>query len=161
LEGRVRIRLVGSALLATFLVCKGATASEVPKAVQEELDHLRTSCRENGSDISDALRALRWEDLDGDGRPDAIIEAEKARCSEGYSPYCGTAGCMLVILKALPNGGHRTLFSDQVWSFEILGEGKRRRMRFQLHGGFCGRAGAEGCTKEVRITGRPFALRQR
>jgi len=157
----MRSRLVRSALVATVFLSDGASASDVPKAVQEELDYFRASCRENGSDISDPLRALRWEDLDGDGRPDAIIEAEKARCAEGYSPYCGTAGCMLVILKALPNGGHRTLFSDQVWSFEILGEGKRRRMRFQLHGGFCGRAGAEGSTKEVRITGRPFALRQR
>ena len=157
----MKTRLVRSALVATMVLADGASALEVSKAVQEELDHFRASCRENGSDISDPLRALRWEDLDGDGRPDAIIETEKARCAEGYSPYCGTAGCMLVLLKALPNGRHRTLFSDQVWSFEILGEGKRKRMRLQLHGGFCGRAGAEGCTKEVRITGRPFAFRQR
>ena len=156
----MRMRLVGSAVLATFLLCDGAPALDIPKAVQEELDHFRMTCRENGSDISDPLRALRWEDLDGDGHLDAIIEAEKARCTEGYSPYCGTAGCMLILLKALPNGRYRTLFSDQVWSFEILGDGKRKRMRFQLHGGFCGRAGAEGCTKEVPITGRPFALRQ-
>ena len=64
----MRTRLVRWALLATILLCDGASALNVPKAVQEELDELRASCRETGSDISDPLQAVRWEDLDGDGR---------------------------------------------------------------------------------------------
>ena len=36
-----------------------------------------------------------------------------------------------------------------------------RRIRFDLHGGYCGLSGPSECAKTRRITAKPFAFRQK
>jgi hypothetical protein len=72
----MRAALVLLTLLTSIAVAHavGALDSDIPIAIQAELDDFRASCRENGEDISDLSKALRWEDLDGDGRRDPMLD---------------------------------------------------------------------------------------
>ena len=68
--------------------------------------------------------------------------------------------CDFRIVVALKNGGHRTVFSDLVRAYDILrGKGDAKRIRFWLHGGYCGRGGVPSCPRTHRISETPFAFK--
>jgi hypothetical protein len=61
---------------------------------------------------------------------------------------------------ARPDRALVRVFEGRVRRYRI-GRGPRAHtIRFDLHGGFCGRAGAEACSKTRRITARPFAFKE-
>ncbi|HEX8666508.1 MAG TPA: hypothetical protein VF744_21030 [Beijerinckiaceae bacterium] len=136
-----------------------AAAETLPKEIQDELEAYRASCREIESDLADAEKAIRRIDLDGDGRPDFVVHMDESRCASGHTPYCTTGGCALTFYLATPKGVAR-IFDGVAWSYEVLGEGKRRSIRLRMHGGYCGLGGAEECFRTHRITGRSFDFKQ-
>jgi hypothetical protein len=154
-------------LLAAFLAflplpaSQACFAEDFRDALSKELQPYRADCKNAGGELSgDVDKAITRIDLDGDGRPDAIVDMTQLPCTTDYTPYCGTGGCPLLIFRSLANGTYRRLFDGQVLSYEIEGKGKRKTIAFRLHGSFCGRKGPELCIKRVTITGRPFAFKQ-
>ena len=93
----------------------------------------------------------------GDGRDDYIVSLRNVRCHGREFVYCGTGGCEFKIIVALKDGGHRTVFSDLVRGYDILPGKGGKRIRFWLHGGYCGRGGVPSCPKTHRISTKPFA----
>src|SRR3546814_18355685 len=99
-----------------------APAKAWPHEVQAAYDDLKTECRASGGKfIADRAAFATETELTNDGKSDWVLEYAATRCSNaGYSPWCGTAGCMISILGSSP-GGLRAILGDNVrgWSGEI------------------------------------------
>jgi hypothetical protein len=104
--------------------------------------------------------AIRSLDLTGNGRADFILDMTHVRCERLGSIFCGTGGCELSIVVALPGGKFREVFRQQVIRYEIEPGGSMRTIRFDLHGTFCGKTGPEPCSKRQLITGERFGFRE-
>jgi hypothetical protein len=156
--------LVAAALAAMIGAAPGEEAAFDPKAypadVQAALQSAHKTCTdEEGGRVTFAANTVRKLDLTGDGRADYIVDLRDTRCEEREWVYCGTGGCELVILVALPSGRYRTVFSDVIHRYAVLPGHGARRIRFELHGGYCGLSGPSDCTKTRRITAKPFAFK--
>lgn len=138
-----------------------AAAQDYPKGVQEALDRHNRQCLKEGGGTGATFgsKIVRKLDLDGDGREDYILDLDGTTCDGFESLFCGTGGCVVEILIAQRDGSYRSIFSDTVHRYEIRPGRGTRSIRFELHGGFCGKSGPDECTKTRRITGKPFRLR--
>ena len=133
-------------------------ATDYPIDIRKALSYGPDECKRQGG-ARKAIFApdtVRRIDLNGDGVDDYIISYRNTECPGRLAVYCGTAGCGLEIHVTLPNGRQRMVFSDRVWSYEILpGEGART-LRFGMHRSYCGPKLVEECLKEHKITTKPF-----
>jgi hypothetical protein len=136
-------------------------ATDYPIEIRKALSYGPEECRrQGGGKVTFAPDTVRKIDLTGDGVDDYIISFGRTQCAGLLAVYCGTAGCTHDIYVTRTNGKQRMVFSDRVRTYEILpGEGART-IRFDMHGSYCGRAGAEACFKEHRISDRPFEFRE-
>jgi hypothetical protein len=124
-----------------------ATAQE-PAGATLALDAARKECRQaHGRELVVGPEAIRSIDLTGDGRTDYIVDFDYTRCELEESSLCGTGGCELVIVVALPNGKFREVFRQHVVKYEIEPGDGARTIRFHLHGGRCGKFGPEPCSR--------------
>jgi hypothetical protein len=153
--------LVGTAAVAREVKPDMPGAGDYPPEVRQSLRYAQDECkRQGGSKATLAPDTVRKIDLTGDGREDYIVDFRDTQCEGAAAVYCGTGGCSMDILVTLPNGKIRTVFSDRVRAYDVLpGEGARK-IRFELHGSFCGRSGNPSCEKEHMISARPFAFKE-
>lgn len=150
--------------IAAALVVGGAAAepAKYPREVQSVLDAARAECRgagegETKGDIRLGRRIVRKLDLTGDGRADYIVSFEDTTCTEFESYFCGTGGCELTILVAKRDGTLVNVYSGRVQKYDML---PGQKIRFWMHGSYCGKAGAYACAKTRKITETPFKIEQ-
>ena len=138
-----------------------AAAQSYPKEVEAVLDAARAECKDaddgKATFHKDTVRKI---ELSGDKRDDYVINLHEASCSTFESIYCGTGGCNVTILVAKPNGSYVTVFDGRLHRYTILNKSGPRRVKFDLHGGFCGKSGPYPCAKTRTITGKPFEFKQ-
>jgi hypothetical protein len=128
-----------------------------PSEVSKVLQAARDECAEEGGErVTFAPDTVRTIDLTGDRRDDYIVRLRDTRCHGREYAFCGTGGCDFTIIVALKEGGHRTVFSDRVRAYDILRGKGAKRIRFWLHGSYCGGGGVPSCPKTHRITEKPF-----
>lgn len=155
------LRALGPLLAVVAAVAAAsAAAAPLPPEVKAVLDEKAAECREaEGRGLrGDGLPAVRRLDLNGDGRPDYIVDLDKAPCVGIESLFCGTGGCTLVILASRPDGTLAKVLERNVHRYRVLGGKGPRRIRFDLHGSLCGKFGPEPCTKTRTITGEAISL---
>ncbi|WP_247418325.1 hypothetical protein [Bradyrhizobium sp. 137] len=133
--------------------------------MQKALRYANEDCdSQGGGAVTFAPDTVRRIDLTGDGRDHYIVDFSGAKCGGRETIYCGTGGCTMNILVALPGGDVRLVFDGRAHSYAIkpksIKPGASHVIRFDLHGGYCGGFGAQTCAKERSITTRPFALRE-
>lgn len=125
------------ALLATaFALPQPASASEIseiPAQLQEKVNQAQQAC----SDFENGEFALEWGavarvDLDGDLRPDWVLNEASFACSSAVSLYCGTGGCMSHFLV----GDVLASLLNQGWDVEDLGP--NHVLLTDVHGSQCG-----------------------
>jgi hypothetical protein len=158
------MRLTHLAMIASLLVPATALAQDqsYPPDVRAVLEEARKACaNEGGQRVEFADDTVRRVDLTGDGRDDFIIDLTYAKCVDREYAFCGSAGCDHTIVVAKRGGGHMRVFSQQVNGYRIEGKRGARTIRFDVHGGFCGKSGAEDCVKRQCISEKPFAFKQR
>lgn len=139
-------------------------AANYPAELRQSFDAAIKACSEaEDGKVAFAPDTVRTLDLTGDGRQDFIVSLENAKCSTFESIFCGTGGCPLDIYVGLPDGSYRNVFSSQVRGYKVVRSNARgpRTIRFDMHGGYCGKSGAEECYKEQRITDTPFEFKDR
>jgi hypothetical protein len=133
----------------------------LPSEVSKTLQAARDECaREGGERVTFAPDTVRRLDLTGDGRDDYVIRLRDTRCHGREYAFCGTGGCDFTIIVALKDGGHQTVFSDRVRDYDVLPGKGAKRIRFWLHGSYCGGGGVPSCPKTHRITTKPFEFQQ-
>lgn len=151
--------LTGAAAQPTVSQLLNAREAAGAKAVVEAA---RKRCVDaNGFMLVLEPGAVSRHDLTGNGRADYIIDFTYVRCERLGSIFCGTGGCELSIVVALPRGKFREVFRQQVIRYEIEpSDGSMRTIRFDLHGVYCGKTGPEPCRERRLITGERFAFKQ-
>jgi hypothetical protein len=132
----------------------------LPSEVSKTLQAARDECaQEGGERVTFAPDTVRKIELTGDGRDDYIVRLRDTRCHGREYAFCGTGGCDFTIIVALKDGGHQTVFSDRVRHYDVLPGKGAKRIRFWLHGSYCGGGGVPSCPKTHRITAKPFAFK--
>ena len=151
------MRRVLLALVFSLVAIVSAAAQSYPKEVEAVLDAARQECKDaddgKATFYKDTVRKI---ELSGDKRDDYVVNLHEASCSTFQSIYCGTGGCNFTILVAKPNGSYATVFDGRAHSYTILNKSGPRRLKFHLHGGFCGKSGPYPCYKTRTITTKPF-----
>lgn len=138
-----------------------ANAQDVPPGAKAVIAAATKACKAaNGLRFTLAPDAIRSIDLTGDGRADLIVSFEDSNCERVNTMFCGTGGCDLAIVVALPGGRYREVFRQQVLRYTVEDGAGARTIRFDLHGTYCGKVGPEPCAKRHVIDGRPFRFRQ-
>lgn len=124
------------------------------------VERARQTClKANGHMLVLEPGAVSRHDLTGNGRADFIVDLTYVRCERLGNIFCGTGGCELSIVVALPREKFREVFRQQVIRYEIEPDAGMRTIRFDLHGTFCGKAGPEPCRQRRRINGERFSFR--
>ena len=97
-------------------------------------------------------------DLNGDGRPDYLLDYGAVVCTEGnkVNRFCGSGGCTLDIFMSGADG-YRQVYGDNVRSWSIARAGGKPVLVLNLHGSFCDRAGYQPCHKRLSWDGGDFA----
>jgi hypothetical protein len=156
-----RLWMILALTLAAFSVA-AAAEMKYPKEVEAQFEYARQECKDaEGTKITVGPGAVRKIELSGDKRDDYVVDMREIDCEGGKAVYCGTAGCNLVILVAKPDGSYVTVFDQRAHQYTIMPGTGPRRLKFHLHGGYCGGPGAQLCIKSHRITAKPFEFRDR
>jgi len=131
------VRMLSCALLATALALpQPAVASDIsdlPAQLQEKVNIAQQAC----ADFENGEFAMEWGavarvDLDGDLRPDWVLNEVSFACSSAASLYCGTGGCMSHFLV----GGVLGSLLNQGW--DVVDLGPFRVLLTDVHGSQCG-----------------------
>lgn len=89
----------------------------------------------------------RREDVDGDGRPDLLLDTLGLTC-DGDHAFCGSGGCTQEVWLGQLDGTYRLLVSSLIEEIAVEGPG---RLRVRLDGGECGLSGAEVCDRTYAV----------
>jgi len=114
--------------------------SALPEPFIEKVDQARQAC----SELENGQFALEWGaisrvDLDGNQRPDWVLNESFFACSSAVSLYCGTGGCMSHFLV----GDGLASLLNQGWDVVTLGA--HRVLLADVHGSQCGGIGPTPC----------------
>lgn len=140
-----------------------------PKEARAIYDAFKGQCRAgDGRFVPDKSYFASEVELNGDGRPDWIIEIAALDCHmtdlvrfgdnapESGNASCGTAGCSVSVLISNRQGFQTAeLGNVRGWSVVDVGNG-RKGLELSVHGTACGGFGAEVCLSTVTWTGREW-----
>jgi hypothetical protein len=132
--------LILLATLAAPGLAWSADISDLPTQFQEKIELARKAC----SEVNNGEFALEWGsveriDLDGDLRPDWVLNEASFACSSVPSLYCGTGGCVSHFLV------RETIGSLQNQGWKVADMGGHRILVAKVHGSQCGSIGPSPC----------------
>ncbi|MDR6954326.1 uncharacterized protein J2X65_003696 [Ancylobacter sp. 3268] len=85
-----------------------APAAPAPQPVMDEVAGLFAQCRAAGGELkSNAWPEMMSTDLDHDGRPDYLLNAQNLRCDGAATAYCANDGCDISV--SLSSAGYAPL----------------------------------------------------
>jgi len=118
--------------------------SELPPPLAAKVTAARGAC----ADFNNGEFALEWgavvrKDLDGDLRPDWVLDESGFACSSAVSLYCGTGGCQAHFLV----GDTMTSVLTQGW--EVVTFGRHRVLLTDVHGSRCGGISPTACVESL------------
>lgn len=129
-----------------------------PREVQAYYDNLKAECKaEGGKFIVERDRFATETEVTNDKKSDWVLELDATRCStSGYSAWCGSGGCSMVVMGSGPKGLTEILDATvRGWSAVDLGRG-RKGLDISVHGTACGSVGADVCVQTLSWDGRKW-----
>lgn len=133
------------AFLALLLIA-AAPMQPLPEPVRAAMAEHAAACRDMGGRPAPTPDYHTRADLNGDGRPDHIIDLAGLNCNGAPSAFCGSAGCPVSVFLSGP-GGYRAVNLGHVQGWRLDRTGPRPALVLDLHGSSCGRAGYRGCQR--------------
>ena len=120
-------------IIALPMPAVASDVSDLPAQLQEKVNQAQQAC----SDFENGEFAMDWGavarvDLDGDLRPDWVLNEVSFACSSAASLYCGTGGCMSHFLVGDVLGS----VLNQGW--DVADIGPYRVLLTDVHGSLCG-----------------------
>lgn len=73
------------------------STSILPAPVESIVVGYDTACRQLGGALPNARPDIMTGDLDGDGKPDYVLNPQNLRCSTAATAFCGNGGCRISI----------------------------------------------------------------
>lgn len=129
--------------------------SNLPKIVQDAIDKNKKQCEE-GEEPGFKQGFLTLKDINGDGKPDYILNYEHFQCGEFVTVFCGTGGCLTEIFATDGDGGYIDVWNESARRIRFATIKKRPAMVIDLHGSACGRVGADPCGMTLYWNGNKF-----
>ncbi len=135
--------LAGLAVAVGLAAC-GASGTDAaagfPTEVAAYIESERQMCAESELGMLNEvpLEALVTAEFNADAAPDYLLSTEHIRCTEGGAPYCGSAGCAVVVFMSKPEGGLDLTGLGNLQGFEIVRDGDRDAIDVALHGSVVG-----------------------
>lgn len=133
-------------LFAALSFLAAPALAQTPPEIQKITDQNFAACREAGGNPSIADGYLTERDMNGDGKPDYVMNLSGLTCENAYSYFCGSAGCPVTAWASSPTG------------LQVIWEGYAQDVQFEgntmvafLHGQFCDppAAGVDGCEERI------------
>lgn len=153
------------ALFVLFVMLTTAAAAQaqkaqtlppnLPKPVNEAMEKNLKEC-EPGEKPLYKPGFLTIRDINGDGKPDYILNYDHFQCGERVSIFCGTGGCQTEVFASDEEKGYVPVWNKLARKVTFLTLNKRPAMRIELHGSLCGRNGAERCAMTLFWNGSEF-----
>jgi hypothetical protein len=85
-----------------------AMAEDLPPTVQKAIAENRRDCKT--VDIEKGF--VTRKDINGDGRPDFVLDYASFFCDGHQRPLCGSLGCTIQVFASLPNGAYAKVVDD-------------------------------------------------
>ena len=79
-----------------------AMAEDLPAAVQKAIAENRRGCKT----VAIEKGFITRKDINGDGRPDFVLDYESFICNGDRRWFCGSLGCTTQVFASLPNGAY-------------------------------------------------------
>ena len=140
------INRIATAVMICLLASPGQAhdLSTLPKPLAEKVEAAKKAC----ADFENGQFALEWGavsrvDLDGDLRPDWVLNDNGFACSSAASLYCGTGGCESHFLV----GDTVTSLLNQGW--DVVTFGRNRVLLMDVHGSRCGGINPTPCVEAL------------
>lgn len=127
----------------------------LPQIVQDAIAKNNKEC-EDGKTPQFNQGFLTLKDINGDGKPDYILDYEHFQCGDLVSIFCGTGGCLTEIFASDDDGGFIGVWNENARRIRFVTIKKRPAMQIELHGSACGRVGAERCAMTLYWNGSKF-----
>jgi hypothetical protein len=153
------LALVAASLMPLQVHAQGKSAKAValpanlPKPVQEAIEKNNKECDAKPGFVQGFLST---RDINGDGKPDYVLNYEHYRCGDNETLFCGTGGCQTEIFASDDDGNFVHVWDKLAQKVEFKTVGKRPAMTIYLHGSKCGRNNSERCSMTLYWNGEEF-----
>ena len=135
--------------ISTSMSAKRCAAAELPQYVKGPISGLIHDCRQAGQKLPKPEAYVSIGDLDGDGKPDHIVDTAKG-CTANTDLYCNAEGCVVdVYLSSTGAEGG----SFRARTVRIAKHGSKPALVIVKGGDTCG---TNGCTVELVYDGKAF-----
>ena len=129
--------------------------SNLPKIVDEAIAKNNKECEEGTRPIFKP-GFLTTRDINGDRKPDYVLNYEHFQCGELVSIFCGTGGCLTEVFASDDDGAYVAVWNKNAQRIRFRVIGKRPAMQIDLHGSICGRNNSERCAMTLYWNGSEF-----
>jgi hypothetical protein len=148
-------RLIILSASTIFAFAPTAHAKPFPAQAQRYVDEVMSACRP--SKVIFEKGFVKRDDVNGDGREDFIFNYENFGCADGKTTeYCGSGGCKIAVVASTKNNSYAVAYEAQAYSVRFLQVKDRYAMTAAIHGMYCGKPGAEPCSKILYWNGQKF-----
>lgn len=144
-------RLLVAAFVAS-LSCSAVHAAELPQYVKGPVSGHVFDCQEAKQKAPKPEAYVTQGDLDGDGKPDFIVEIAKG-CQSNRDLYCNDEGCLIDIFLS---SQELQMGSMKVKSFKIGKHGSKPALIVTKGGKACADQPAGVCSETLIFTGERF-----
>lgn len=149
------VRLAAVLIILSALSAQ-AQEARLPKEVQAAIDESRKDC---GEPVRLKAKFVTSNDVNGDGKPDYVLDYEHFQCGDMVTYFCGSAGCLTQVFASLPDGSYVKAWDENVRAIRFARVKGKPAMILDLHGSACGKVGAAPCPKTLLWNGKTFAGR--
>ncbi len=139
-------------IVAFAFAIGGATAEDLPPAVQKAIAENKRGCKT----VAIEKGFITRKDINGDGRPDFVLDYEAFTCDGDRRAFCGSLGCETQVFASLPNGAYAKVVDDNVKRIEFREVQGRPVMVVGLPGFACRKDPTEICEVVKSWNGSSF-----
>jgi hypothetical protein len=129
-----------------------AMAEDLPAAVQKAIAENRRGCKTVAIEKGFTTR----KDINGDGRPDFVLDYESFVCDGDRRAFCGSLGCTTQVFASLPNGAYTEVLDGNFKSIDFRDVQGRPAIIVGYPGFSCGKDPTEVCEVVKSWNGSAF-----
>ena len=129
-----------------------AMAEDLPAPVQKEIAEAKRDCKT----VAIEKGFITRKDINGDGRPDFILDYSSFFCGRGQRPLCGSIGCTTQLFVSLPNGTYAKVVDEDFKRIDFREVRGRPAIIVGYPGFSCGKDPTEVCEVVKTWNGSSF-----
>ena len=150
----MKLQLAAILLVAFACTALAQQSPPLPKDVQAAIDEAKKDC---GERVSLKPKFVTTRDVNGDGKPDYVLDYGHFQCGDMVTFFCGSGGCLTQVFASLPDGSYVKAWDDNVRAMRFAKVKGKPGMILDLHGSACNKVGAAPCPKTLVWDGRTFS----